>query len=190
MAQAVDRIIAHAVPATLLPQDHAKRLIETTLKGLDRCCRLIPAHHDVVVFERARLQVQQVLETRRERHRRFLQCRQFMAGETFNVDESYLHLNPVCRWIRMTEEPTQSDPDCHSGSVLFFLADHQVHGLRMNLEGQVLINELADYQPCTVVQWARISSLGNLQQLELLAQQLADIGLVAWCRPQASLSAA
>ena len=37
--------------------------------------------------------------------------------------------------------------------MLFFLADGEVHGLRMNLEGQVLINELADYQPCTVLQW-------------------------------------
>ncbi len=50
----------------------------------------------------------------------------------------------------------------------------------MRLEGQVLINELADYEPCTVAQWARLSALVDAQQLTELVRHLVEIGLVAY----------
>jgi hypothetical protein len=132
----------------------------------------------VVAAERARLQIEQVSQLRRARYRRFEQLRR--SQQPFHAPSSYLHLNPVCRWIRISEEAVSQQQECLSGSVLFFLADGDVHGLRMNLEGQVLINELADYQPCTIRDWARLSSLADLEQLERLVGELSDIGLVAW----------
>jgi hypothetical protein len=44
----------------------------------------------------------------------------------------------------------------------------------------VLINELADYQPCTVDQWARLSPLVDAAQLQGLVRYLETVGLVAW----------
>ncbi len=49
----------------------------------------------------------------------------------------------------------------------------------MRLEGQVLVNELADYQPCTIAQWARLSALVDAPQLAALVRHLVGIGLVA-----------
>ena len=43
-----------------------------------------------------------------------------------------------------------------------------------------LINELADYQPCTIAQWARLSTLVDVPQLTVLVRHLADMGLVAY----------
>jgi hypothetical protein len=179
MAQVADRIIARTFPSSFLNHVQSKGLVEKTLNGLDRCFRLIPTHQGVVAVERARLQIQQVLNARRERYRRFQGLRQAMVRDTFSHSDSYLHLNPVCRWIRISDELV-SDRECPSGSVLFFLANNDVHGLRMSLEGQVLINELADYQPCTVLQWAQLSSLADIRQIDVLVRHLAEIGLVAW----------
>ena len=180
IAQVADRILAHAFPASGVATERADGFVEKTLNGLDRCCRLIPTHQGVVAAERARLQIQQVLQMRRARFQRFQQMRR--SQKSFHEPSSYLYLNPVCRWIRISEEAVSQQQECLSGSVLFFLADGDVHGLRMNLEGQVLINELADYQPCTILDWAQLSSLADLQQLERLVRELADIGLVAWSR--------
>ncbi len=97
------------------------------------------------------------------------------------IDEgsaALIHLSPACCWIRINEEP-RGDRGSLSSSVLFFLVNDEIRGLRMNLEGQVLINELADYQPCTIRQWARLSSLADASQLSSLVRHLAEIGLVA-----------
>ena len=92
---------------------------------------------------------------------------------------SELHLNPANCWIRWATESGSAEEAAFSGSAMFFLDGSALRGIRMRLEGQVLINELADYEPCTVAQWARLSALVDAQQLTQLARHLVDIGLVA-----------
>ena len=107
-------------------------------------------------------------------------CRAMQTAGRF-IDEGsagQVYLNPACCWIRINEEP-HSDRSSLSSSVLFFLVNDEIRGLRMNLEGQVLVNELADYQPCTIRQWAQLSSLADANQLSSLVRHLAEIGLVA-----------
>ena len=72
------------------------------------------------------------------------------------------------------------DDESYTASALFYLDGQELRGIRMRLEGQVLINELADYQPCTIAQWARLSALVDPSQLAVLVQHLAGIGLVAY----------
>jgi len=88
-------------------------------------------------------------------------------------------LNPANCWIRWSTESDVAANSRLSGSALFFLDGSDLRGIRMGLEGQVLINELADYEPCTVAQWARLSALVDAPQLTQLARHLIDIGLVA-----------
>ncbi len=181
-AQVADRIVTRAFPASGVTREPNRRLVEKTLNGLDRCCRLLPAHQGVVAAERVRLRIQQVFDVRRQRYRHFERRRQMMqrSSEAIIPSGSLVHLNPVCRWVRISDEPYLEQHECLSGSVLFFRANNDIRGLSMNLEGQALINELADYQPCTILQWAQLSSLADSRQLRVLVRHLADIGLVAW----------
>lgn len=180
MAQAADRVMGRTRRVREPEFSAGQGIVEKTLNGLDRCCRLIPTHQGVVAAERARLQIEAVLETRRERHQRFQRLRQDMESDSLSIEQAYLYLNPGCRWIRMCDTMLPGQHEAPSGSVLFFLSGDSVQGLHMSLEGQVLINELADYQPCTIRQWANLSTLADARQLTAMARHWADIGLVAW----------
>ena len=182
MAQLADRIMSRAFPTGLVPTERSEGLVQKTLNGLGRVCGMIPTQHERVAAEQARLRIQQVLGVRKERFERFRALRGTMQGMAVPLDETSawaIHLNPVNCWIRISDEPVSGARDTLAGSVLFFFADNEVRGLRMNLEGQVLMNELADYQPCTIRQWARLSSLADAQQLSAVVQHLAELGLVA-----------
>ena len=88
-------------------------------------------------------------------------------------------MNPANCWIRWDVETGLVEDETFSGSALFFLDGNELRGIRMHLEGQVLVNELADYQPCTIAQWARLSALVDVPQLVALVRHLVGIGLVA-----------
>jgi len=182
VAQAADRVVARALPARRPPSPGSGGLAEIALAGLDRCCRLIPYHQEVVVAARARLRIEQAIARRAERYRRFLELKRAMADRPLSASADgtgQLHLNPANCWIRWSTEPDAAASSRLSGSALFFLDGSDLRGIRMRLEGQVLINELADYEPCTVAQWARLSALVDAPQLVQLARHLIDIGLVA-----------
>jgi hypothetical protein len=147
----------------------------------------MPYHQEVVVAERARLRIHEATERRAVRYRRFLELRRTMADRPLSLGAhgtSQLHLNPANCWIRWTDqagsaESGSGEETAYSSSALFYLDGSDLRGVRMRLEGQVLINELADYEPCTVAQWARLSALVDADQLTQLARHLVDIGLVA-----------
>ncbi len=182
VAQAADRVVARALPARRPPSPGSGGLAEIALAGLDRCCWLIPYHQEVVVAARARLRIEQAIARRADRYRRFLELKRAMADRPLSAGADgtgQLHLNPANCWIRWSTEPDAAASSRLSGSALFFLDGSDLRGIRMRLEGQVLINELADYEPCTVAQWARLSALVDAPQLMQLARHLIDIGLVA-----------
>jgi hypothetical protein len=185
--------MARAFHATQAGSKPCENLVEITLNGLDRCCRLIPRQQHMVAAERARLQLNKVLDRRETRYRQFLELRQLapqIEGSPEAASTTALHLNPLCCWMRLDHPRSGAQQPRGSESVLFYLVDGEIRGLRMNLEGQALINELADYQPCTTGQWAQLTALADLQQLWALAQQLADIGLVALSPGTESVGAA
>jgi hypothetical protein len=182
VAQVADRVVARALPASLGAAPGGRGLTEITLAGLDRWCRLIPNHPEIVLAERARLRIQQVIEERADRCRRFQELRRAMEDTRSPLDGDgtcQLHLNPANCWIRWDVEAGSTEDEAFSGSALFFLDGNELRGIRMHLEGQVLVNELADYQPCTIAQWARLSALVDVPQLVALVRHLVGIGLVA-----------
>jgi len=184
MASVADRLFWRTFSSGQAATSRRKGLVGKALDGLGRRCGLLSLQEASVTFERARWDVWQVREARRERYRRYEQLRESMDFDDLNPANSQLYLNPVNRWVRLPQAPSDDASPRPSESVLFFLIDNQVQGLRMSLEGQALINELADYQPCTVVQWARLSRLADAAQLVTLAQYLARSGLVAWQGPR------
>ena len=85
VAQVAERVVARALPCARVPSPGGRGLAEITLAGLDRCCRLIPYHQEVVVAERARLRIQQAIEQRAERYRRFLELKRAMADRPLSL---------------------------------------------------------------------------------------------------------
>jgi hypothetical protein len=182
MAQVADRVVARALPARQTALGSRRGLAEITLAGLDHVCRLIPYHQEIVVAERAKLRIHQAIARREDRYRQFLELRQAMPDQLAPVDldgSPRLHLNPANCWLRWTAENATDGEATTATSALFFLHDSELRGMRMRLEGQVLINELADYEPCTVAQWAELSALTDRSQLVAFARHLIAIGLVA-----------
>jgi hypothetical protein len=185
VAQAADRMVARAL-APGAPGGATGRAWTTfTLAGLDRWCRLLPSHPEALLAERARLRIEQLMEERVDRLARFLELRHAMetagqAGQEWQADSSrQIHLNPANCWTRW-DPAVGLDDESLSSSILFFLVGQELRGIRMRLEGQVLINELADYQPCTIAQWAQLSALVDAAQLAVLVRHLAEMGLVAY----------
>lgn len=188
MAGLAEKLVTRVFPVAGAAHGRAGRFVERTLDGLEQCFCFLPAHRGGILAERARLQIERVLEVRWKRYQHFLCLCAAMEQSrgTFSPADCYLHLNPASQWVRVREQSIRKKRairkkrDELSSDVLFFRLGPDIRGARMNLECQVLMNELADYQPCTVAQWARCSSLGNTQQLMLLAEHLRKMGLVAW----------
>lgn len=182
MAGLAEKLVTRVFPVAGAVHGRAGRLVERTLDGLEQCFCFLPTHRRGILAERARLQIERVLEVRWKRYQHFLHLCAAMEQSrgTFSPADCYLHLNPASQWVRVREQSIRKERDELSSDVLFFRLGPDIRGARMNLECQVLINELADYQPCTVAQWARCSSLGDAQQLMLLARHLRQMGLVAW----------
>ncbi|MFO7905886.1 MAG: hypothetical protein ACQESR_11635 [Planctomycetota bacterium] len=182
VARLADKLVTRAFPVAGAVNGRAGRLVERTLDGLEQCFRLLPTQQRGVLTERARLQIERVLQVRWRRYQHFLCVSAAMeqSQRSFSQADSYLYLNPASQWVRLQGKSIAGPCGELSKDILFFRLGHDIRGARMNLECQVLINELADYQPCTVVQWARCSSLADTQQLMLLARHLRNMGLVAW----------
>ncbi len=185
-AQAADRLVGRVLPSPRPPGDTqdgwSDGWAQRAFHGLNRYFRFTAEQQESLAAERARARIEPLLAQRRVRWERFEQSRQTMQSFGRLLDETspaQVHLNPACCWIRMQGEPLGGDRSDLSSSVLFFLVNNEIRGLRMNLEGQVLINELADYQPCTISQWAQLSSMADAGQLCSLVRHLAEIGLVA-----------
>jgi len=181
VAQAADRVVARALPSRELDARAGRGLAEITLAGFDQVCRLVPSHQEVVLAERARLSIRHAITRRAERHRRFSELRRAMTESEMDADSlarGQLFLNPANCWIRWAANGG-ADGARYASSALFFLDGDELRAIRMRLEDQVLINELADYEPCTVAQWAALSTLVDHTQLTELVRHLVAIGLVA-----------
>lgn len=182
IAQLADRLATRSSHAPAADRAPGRGWTQATLTGLDCCCRLAPRHRTSLRAERAVVHIRQVIDRRRDVHRRFRVLRQAMPRNAAALPEATrrLHLNPAHCWIRGDLPLPATTDRLPTGSVLFFLDENLLRGLHLQLEGQVLINELADYQPCTIDQWARLSPLVDAPQLRELARYLATVGLVAW----------
>ncbi len=183
VARVAERVVARALPASQAPALSVGSLAEITLAGLDHVCRLSPSRQEVLAAERARLRIEQVIARRQERYRRFRELKRGMVGRPLSLaldGTSQLYLNPANAWVRWSADNGGAEAEPFAGSVLFFLDGDDLRGIRMRLEGQVLINELADYEPCTVAQWAELSALVGHAQLVGLVHHLVRIGLVAY----------
>ncbi len=91
----------------------------------------------------------------------------------------WVYLNPARCWAVLQPTNPALAADQLPLNTLIYQCGNQFQGLVADLEGQVLINELADYQPCSLAEWSRLSSLASATQLAVFVRRLAACGLVA-----------
>jgi hypothetical protein len=136
LAELADRLAARTLPAPHQDRMRDRGLAHATLSGLDACCRLVPGRQASLWAERALVRIRRVIDQRNDSYRRFQAIRQAARREpAADRDETtgLLHLNPAHCWLRC-DSPPQSGPDpVMPGTVLFFLDDSQLRGLRMQL---------------------------------------------------------
>ena len=91
----------------------------------------------------------------------------------------WVYLNPARCWAVLQPTNPALAAEQLPLNTLIYQCGNQFQGLVADLEGQVLINELADYQPCSLAEWSRLSSLASATQLTVFVRRLAACGLVA-----------
>lgn len=144
---------------------------------------LSAVQQDYVTCQRARHQVENLARANRLKHVRFQELLT-LAGELSTELETngqlHIHLNPIRTWAQFSTPElldAEAVPPCN---VLFFASGREIGSAALELEGQALINELADYQPCTLDDWSSLSHLADREQLMELCCDLARMGLVAF----------
>lgn len=144
---------------------------------------LTPEQKDYVACQQARHAIEDIARVNRLRHTRFTELHSLAeqhSGELYTNDQLKILLNPIRHWTRFHSSALLDDQAPPPVDVMFFAAGNEIATAVLDLEGQALINELADYQPCTLGQWAALSQLADHQQLLDLCVDLSQMGLVAF----------
>ena len=155
---------------------------EQMLKWLVGSRAVTAEQRDYISCQQARHAVEQRARRDRLAYVRFQELSSLvdeLLPQVGRDDRLRLWLNPTRVWA--TFETTELvDEDVEPPvNVLFFGSRGAVASAVLELEGQALLNELADYQPCHISQWAEVSSWADRDELIEFARDLAEMGLVA-----------
>ena len=65
-------------------------------------------------------------------------------------------------------------------AMLFFPHEGTIRSAVLETEGRALIDELAQFEPCTVAEWAGVSSTADRDELVETVRDLAQMGLISF----------
>ena len=155
---------------------------EAMLRWLSSTAELSPEQRDYVTCQRARHAIEDIARDNRLAYVRFQELssivEQFLPQLDTHNDLRIL-LNPIRTWVTLeTSELLDADIQPPS-NVLCFATRGDIATAALELEGQVLLNELVDYQPCTLAEWAAVSAWAERDELSVFCRDLAEMGLVA-----------
>ena len=138
---------------------------------------------DMIACQRARHEVENVGRKNRLKHIRFQELigltEQFLPELETNA-QLRIHLNPIRSWSRFHTTALLDDESTTPADVLFFAVGAEIHTAVLELEGQALINELADFQPCTLDEWVALTMQSDRHEIMDTCRDLAEMGLVAF----------
>ncbi len=138
---------------------------------------------DLVDLQRARSVIQRRRQECQPAVRRYRALCERAKGKPPLFDENptlRVHLNPLRAWCRLRTSYFLVGDVPPPATVLLFAVGDRFAARVFELEGQTLINELADYQPCTLDQWSELSALADRDQLVDLCKILSDSGLICF----------
>lgn len=172
----VEFIKAHPLAALSNGAQDGDRLLEWLLQEHE----VSDEQLDYIVCQRARHAIEQLAHQRRLDYVRFHERSSLLDELLCQLASDPLlriYLNPIHTWARFVTPVLLEDAQ-PPANVLFFASRGQVATALLELEGQTLINELADFEPCTLAEWSSLTQLADRHQLEELCRDLAEMGLV------------
>ncbi|MBP86072.1 MAG: hypothetical protein CMJ64_05040 [Planctomycetaceae bacterium] len=155
---------------------------EAMLRWLPTATDLSPIQRDYITCQRARHTIEEIARENRIAYVRFQELSsivdQFLP-QLGNDDRLRILLNPTRTWSRFETSELLDGKVPPPSNVLFFATRGDVATAALELEGQALLNELVDYQPCTLAEWASVSTGADRDELLAFCRDLAEMGLVA-----------
>lgn len=136
---------------------------------------------DMIALQRAHLAIQRRWQQCQSTVCRYQAlCQRSIGEHLISKRDSAMrvHLNPLRAWCRLRTTKFLACDVTPPATVLLFAVGDVFATRVFELEGQTLINELADYQPCTLDQWSTLSALANRVQLTALCKDLCETGLI------------
>lgn len=155
---------------------------ERMLEWLETSHQLSPAQQDHVTCQRARHGVEELARQQRLTYLRFQERYSLIEQWSKEFDERSrlrLYLNPIRIWGTFVSGALLEETTLPPVQVLFFPRRGEIRSALLELEGQALVNELADFHPCTLTDWSAVSRIGDLKRLLETTRDLAEMGLVA-----------
>lgn len=178
-----ERLVMDYIRATpLAAYDTGTSDGESMLAWLERTQSLTPEQQDYITCQRARHAVEELARTRRLQYVEFQE--RYSLVETFleelETNSSLrVFLNPIRVWTTFQTTTLLDEGAGAPANVLFFAVSGEVATALLELEGQALVNELADYQPCTIGEWSAASAFGSVEDLTGFVRELAQMGLAS-----------
>ena len=93
-------------------------------------------------------------------------------------------INPIRVWTRLSTPALLHrvrNSSSAPASVIVFADGESVAAAALDLQEQAAFNELTDFQPCTMAQWAAVSQIADRGELAARCRQLIELGLAAVC---------
>ena len=138
---------------------------------------------DYITCQRARHATEELARKNRLKHIRFQELCSLTDRSLDELDSNtdlQVYLNPIRVWSRFDTLALLDDDATPPANVLFYAAGEEIGTAVLELEGQALINELADFQPCTLNQWMALTNQADPTELVDTCRDLAEMGLVAF----------
>lgn len=141
-----------------------------------------PEQRDYISCQQARHAIEEIARSNRTSYLRFQELAS-VAGALLpqlGTDPNLrIALNPTRAWATFETSSLLDDGVEAPANVLFFATRGEIATAALELEGQALLNELIDYQPCTLTDWSRVSAWGDRNELLAFCHDLVEIGLIA-----------
>lgn len=155
---------------------------EAMLRWLSATTDLSPVQRDYVACQRARHTIEDIARDKRIAYVHFQELSsivdQFLP-QLGSQEELRILLNPIRTWVTFETSELLEDDVQPPSNVLCFATRGDIATAALELEGQALLNELVDYQPCTLAEWAAVSTWADRDELKEFCRDLAEMGLVA-----------
>lgn len=155
---------------------------EAMLKWLCSTRELSAVQRDYIACQCARHTIEEIARSDRLGYVRFQELAS-VADELLphlgNNESLRIILNPTRIWATFETGELLEDDAQPPANVLFFATRGEIATAALELEGQALLNELVDFQPCTLADWAAVSAWADRDELIAFCRDLARLGLVA-----------
>jgi len=150
---------------------------ETRLNWLLAHRAPIEVEQDYIACRQARLAVGTQSALNRHDAIRFNHLSKATRSGLDGASNRPIHLNPIREWKRFVSSALLDHETVPPVNVLFFVKSDEIRAAVLALEGQALLNELAECEACTLEQWSAFSALADEVQLRSFVDELITLGL-------------